>query len=153
WHASYPAAPGRPTFTTENVYNVNGYLSEVKDTSESGWSIWKATSMDAEGHLTGDVINTGTVTGAYTFDKGTGQLTHVVTKTSGTTQQDSSYACWTNGNLLSRTDALQNRTETFGYDALNRLKSSSISGGGPSTTWSYDSNGTSALGNLTSTSE
>lgn len=74
-------------------------------------------------------------------------MSRIQTRTSGTLQQDTRYTYCRNGNVASRLDALQNRTETFGYDDANRLRSAVISGGA-TTTWSY-----SASGNLTSTNE
>ena len=61
--------------------------------------------------------------------------------------QDVSYQWDAVGNLLSRGDATQSLSESFGYDSLNRV-TSAIVAGGPAKTFAYDS-----IGNITAKSD
>ena len=61
--------------------------------------------------------------------------------------QDVNYQWDAVGNLLTRGDATQSLSESFGYDSLNRV-TSAIVAGGPAKTFAYDS-----IGNITTKSD
>jgi RHS repeat-associated protein len=169
---------GRPTqvatmidgisYTMGATYDANGSLSRVSypsgfiaryghtnlgDTNQllddaTGHVYWTANTGDAELHLTQETAGNGLVTTSG-FDPLTGGLISVATGT-GATVQNLSFTYDKRGNLLSRTDASANLSESFGYDKLNRLTSSNVnlSPTPLSKTFSYD-----AIGNLTSKSD
>ncbi len=104
--------------------------------------------MDAELHLTQQTTGNGLVT-ANGFDALTGRLTSVATGT-GSVVQNLSVIYDKRGNPLSRSDANTNLSETFTYDGLNRLLSSTVNLTPTplAKTFSYD-----PIGNLVSKSD
>ncbi|MBI3343676.1 MAG: VCBS repeat-containing protein [Gammaproteobacteria bacterium] len=136
------AATTYPTgFAVKNLYNAYGYLSEVRN-SASNALYWQANAEDAEGKLTQQTLGNGLST-VNSYDT-LGRVTAISTGVgAGSAVQYLNYRYDAIGNLLERKDANQNLTETFTYDGLNRLTSSSITGVGTNT-YQYDS-----IGNLT----
>ena len=98
-------------YYTTNSYDIYGNLSEVRDANRS---IWKAVEANARGQLTKE--NKGVKQTLYGYDD-RGMTTSI--QTAGVV--DMSYVFDSKGNLFSRTDALTNQKEQFGYDVLNRL--------------------------------
>jgi RHS repeat-associated protein len=137
---AYPVANGT-RFTVYTQYNATGYLAAV--TNSAGFVYWKANARDAEGHLLQETLGNGLVT-TRSYNVASGALQTIRTGATNNVQ-NLNYAFDYLGNLQSRNDAIQNTTETFGYDALNRL--TSVSGPAPKT-YAYDS-----IGNLTSKSD
>ncbi len=80
---------------------------------------------------------------ARTYNAVTGRLEAIATTGTASPVQQNGFSYDTIGNLLSRSDSTQGITETFGYDALNRL--TSATGAGVAKTYAYN-----AIGNLTS---
>ena len=120
----------------------------LADPSTITW--WRATSRDAAGRLTGHRTGNGLVTIAD-YDRATGQLNTIQSGFGyGTLVRQLDYVYDGLDNVLARHDVVQGVSETFGYDTLNRLTTSHVSGtidGIPyqdTTTYAYD-----ALGNLT----
>ena len=137
-------------------YNARGYrsgLTNVTDT-ENPAALETFDAMNAYGQIRQQTYGNGVVT-AREFDAKSGRLTDIDT-TRGTTKiQDNTYAWRTNGILASRLDesGATAKEETFGYDALDRLKSATTQLGDLSETmnpaertlsYAYDK-----LGNLT----
>src|SRR5207253_2020357 len=87
-------------------------------------TFWIANARDAELHLLQDTAGNGIVT-ARSFDAPTGRLTSIVAG-SGNGIENFSYTYDALGNPLSRADGNTGVTETFTYDTLNRLTSSSV---------------------------
>jgi RHS repeat-associated protein len=114
-------------FVARYEYTANqNYLQYLKDHS-SGSALWTANTRNAEGQYTQATLQGGVVINR-TFNAQTGRLTAT---TAGPAPSPSSianlnYAYDTLGNLTSRNDATQSLTETFTYDALNRLKTAVI---------------------------
>jgi RHS repeat-associated protein len=159
---------GNPAYTARGTYDANGRLSQV--TYPSGFAVnygytslgyvqqitdagsgqvyWTANARDAELHLTQDTAGNG-VTTARGFDAPTGRLLSIVAG-SGNGVANFSYAYDGIGNVLSRADGYENVSETFTYDALNRLTSSTVNLSPTPLvkTFSYD-----PLGNLLSKSD
>lgn len=116
---SYPSG-----FTARYSYNSLGFANQLQDDASSQ-SYWAANTMDAEGHLTQQTVGNGLVT-TRGFDATTGRLTSIATGASSAVQ-NLSYTYDRLGNPLSRSDVNTNLSETFTYDALNRLTTSTVS--------------------------
>ncbi|MDR3527917.1 MAG: RHS repeat-associated core domain-containing protein [Rhizomicrobium sp.] len=121
----YESNGGRPStiaypsgFTTQYIYNANGYLNQVKDPN-SPQAYWTANARDAELHLISQAAGNGIGTTQY-FDANTGLMTNIRSGPGdGVAAFDYQYD--TLGNLTYRSDNLQSIFEYACYDALNRL--------------------------------
>lgn len=134
---------------TKNVYNVRGYLHEVRNGDASNALYWQANSIDAEGHVLLQTFGNG-VTSQQAFNPNNGRLTTVYTG-AGNSVQNFTYGYDLLGNITNRTDGNQSLTETFGYDLLNRLTSATVNSGGAGIV--TDTYGYNDLGNVTSRSD
>jgi RHS repeat-associated protein len=137
--------------TVNLAYTSLSYLQKVTDAS-SGTIYWQANTADAEGHITALAYGNGIST-TNGFDPKTGRL-NTSQAGSGNGVVNLSYAYDAIGNVKTRQDFNQSLIETFIYDNLNRVKSSSVNStgaGGPgivTLTYSYD-----ALGNMSTRSD
>jgi RHS repeat-associated protein len=86
---------------------------------------WTANARDAELNLTQQTAGNGIVT-IQSFDQLTGRLAGIVAGTSNGVES-LAYAYDRLGNMLTRQDANTGLAESFSYDSLNRLTSSSVS--------------------------
>lgn len=134
-------------FGVTYAYNATGYQSQIID-SFSSQVYWTANARDAEGHLTQQTGGNGVVT-SQTFDANTGLLTGITAGNAGSVASFA-YTYDTLGKLTARSDANTSLSESFGYDSLNRLTSSTVSLSPTPLvkTFSYD-----AVGRLTSKSD
>ncbi|WP_244425208.1 RHS repeat domain-containing protein [Bradyrhizobium sp. STM 3843] len=139
---SYPSG-----FTARYGHTALGDANQLLDDA-TGQVYWTANTLDAELRVTRDTGGNGLTT-TRSFDPLSDRLTGIATGTGGAVQ-NFSYAYDRGGNPLSRSDANTNLSETFTYDALNRLTSSTVnlSPTPLSKTFSYDS-----IGNLLSKSD
>jgi len=140
---SYPGG-----VTVNLTYTSLSYLQKVTDAS-SGTIYWQANAADAEGHITALAYGNGVST-ANGFDPKTGRL-NTSQAGSGNGVVNLSYAYDAIGNVKTRQDFNQSLTETFIYDNLNRVKSSSVNSTGAgivTLTYGYD-----ALGNMSTRSD
>jgi YD repeat-containing protein len=129
-------------FTIRNQYNQASYLNQIIDDA-SGALIWKARSQSSWGYLTEEEFGNGVVA-VRNYDQAFGYLTGLVASVPGNTPlQDLQYTLDDLGNVLSRKDHIQNLTEEFTYDTLNRLIRSEVIEKGTSVDIQYD-----ALGNI-----
>ncbi|WP_165419417.1 RHS repeat-associated core domain-containing protein [Corallincola spongiicola] len=117
-------------------YNPRGYKYAVADLS-SGNLIWQANEADAYGNIT-------------EFEHGNGIVTHKsfyqetgLAESISSTKQAITYQWDQLGNLDFRNDQWKNLNESFTYDGLNRVTSSTIAGQ-DSLSYQYDT-----LGNIT----
>ena len=125
-------------FGVEHVYTAAGYLQEVRDRL-SGALYWRADARNAEGQLTLATYGNGVAT-TQAFHPQNGRLTGITAGPGGAVQAlIFSYDAL--GNLTQRVE--NGLSESFTYDALNRLTGSTVAGG-PVKTYAYDS-----IGNLT----
>lgn len=130
--------------TIKNSYDGNGIL--IGRTMLAGGrsvNIFTATAMNGRGVYTGYNYGNGKSSQtSYDLDNG------VYTRFYTAGIQDLRMA-WDNrnGNLTSRSEALKNLTETFTYDNLDRLTSTTVNNV-QQLVMSYDGNGGSSLGNL-----
>lgn len=131
-------------FVAVSVYNAFGYQTQLKD-GATNQALWTANARDAELHLTQRTAGNGVVT-SQSFDANTGRLSGISAGNAGAVQSYA-YAYDTLGNMASRSDANTGLSESFGYDALNRLTSATV-GLSLAKTFSY-----SATGNLLSKSD
>ncbi|HYB81050.1 MAG TPA: RHS repeat-associated core domain-containing protein, partial [Mycobacterium sp.] len=134
-------------FGTSYAYTALGYARQIAD-SVTGKVYWTANAEDAELHLTQQTAGNGVATNEG-FDALTGRLLNIQAGT-GSSVANFSYTYDKLGELLSRADANESLTESFVYDGLDRLTSSTVSlSPTPLTkTFSY-----SAIGNLLSKSD
>ncbi len=140
---SRPSTRTYPTgFKTQNVYNAQGYLSQIKNVATNK-VYWKALTMNARGQLIEHVLGNN-VTTSTAYDDSTGRVNGI---TSGNGNvQNLIYTFDSIGNLTERKDTKQNINETFTYDNLNRLTSNTVTGSTNSTkNIQYD-----IIGNITS---
>lgn len=141
-HSTGYDSAGRPltiTYPTgfgyKNVYDANGYLSEVrhKDTNDL---YWRANARDAEGRVTRETLGNGLVTNRQ-YKADSGYLDTVQTGivaadgTLNATVQNDAYSFDAIGNLTTRSQYFGSTslTESFTYDSLNRLISATPLGG------------------------
>ena len=119
------------------TYNTNKHLISLFD-NQSHTNIWQANAIDALGNVTNETLGAG-ISRIKEFDVRTGMLTHLYSV--GEEQLQSLDYHWDNlGNLEWRRDNAINKTETFEYDNLNRVRLSTISGG-DTTEIRYDDSG------------
>ena len=110
--------------TVRSDYNARGYLESLTDTASNSM-LERYRAMNAYGQVTRESYANGVST-ARAFDPNSGRLTGIDTVKDSTTLQDTDYAWQSNGILKSRIShrgGMSARSETFTYDALNRLRS------------------------------
>ena len=128
-------------YALKHLYNGAGYLVALQE-QPSRSVIWKAVTRNARGQLEQQAFGNGLLT-TQQFHPDTGHVVHI--KTGGV--QDLTFQFDALGNLQQRQDLRTGRSESFGYDGLNRLISSQVSGATPVLV-TYD-----ATGNVTSRSD
>ncbi len=130
-------------FKVKQQYTTLGYLEKVVNAQTPATAYWTALATDEFGNVT--LSNVGGILTAKDYEDNTGRLFDV---NSGIgLVQDLSYNYDTLGNLAQRKDELQNKTENFLYDDLNRLTSAAVVGVGAKA-FAYD-----AMGNIISKSD
>jgi YD repeat-containing protein len=115
---SYPSG-----FAVSYGYNATGYQSQLANVATSE-VYWTANARDAELHLTQQTSGNGIVT-TQAFDPNTGQLTDITAGDGGGVLRHT-YTYDKLGKLTERSDANTGLDETFAYDPLNRLISSTV---------------------------
>ncbi|HOZ15530.1 MAG TPA: polymorphic toxin type 23 domain-containing protein [Tenuifilaceae bacterium] len=127
-----------PGGLTVNQAYRNGYLEEIK--TATGDAIWKASSMNSSGMVTESIYGTN-VSQLNSFDK-YGFPTSIKTTALGSLVQQFDYGFdVAKGNLSWRRDVKHGLTESFGYDGLNRLTSSTPSNTGIASNYTFVENG------------
>jgi YD repeat-containing protein len=125
-------------------YNALGYQTTLTNVANAQ-VYWVANARDAELRLTQQTAGNGVATDQV-FDPLMGRLT-AIQSGAGAAIQKFDYAYDAIGNVTSRADSNQGWSESFTYDALNRLTSASI-GVNIAKTFSYD-----PIGNIVSKSD
>jgi len=126
---TYPSTTAYSSgLTVKREYNSLGYLTQVKNNSNNSL-FWQADVMTARGQLSQATLGNGTT--EYTgFSAANDWLTSNTSTNSLSLLRDMSYSFDDVGRITERVDLLQNHlAEAFTYDQLDRLTSSSISGG------------------------
>ncbi len=118
-------------FAIQHQYTAQGYLEQV--TSSDGTTIyWQKTQENARGQLEVFSLANGTFQSNRTFEKATGLLSQIMTEHGSEKLQNVYYEFDELNNLTKRTDYLADGNrgleESFTYDNLNRLKTTSIKG-------------------------
>ena len=139
---------GLGNFAFYNNYDTKGFLTAVSSLANNGGTkYWQldANGIDAQGRVISETMGNSTQT-KRTYNPITDLLSDIDTTGTAGVVQDLNYTYFTGvPNLNTRSSYVSgNYTETFAYDALNRVLSANISGGA-SKAFAYDS-----LGNITS---
>jgi RHS repeat-associated protein len=121
WTRSYPSG-----LVVETGYTAYGQLRQLSNRA-TGAIYWTATATDAWGKVTAETFGNG-LTGTHTFAASTGQAKSLQWKNGATTLERFDYAYDALGNLKSQQRG--GVTESYGYDARQRLTSSQLSNGG-----------------------
>jgi len=134
-------------FTVKYLYDGVGALVALVDPVDNDVVYWRAHATDAAGRVNLESMGNGINT-ARVFDQATGLLEGISTGYGASSAiQTLTYAWDGMGNLSERYDDNQDLTETFVYDALNRLDYSQLDTGAGAATnldLTYD-----AAGNVT----
>jgi RHS repeat-associated protein len=128
-------------FGVRTLYNSQGYPQTLRRTSDN-LVLWQAGTINARGQLEQANLGNGLVT-TRDFNAETGLVERI--RAGGA--QSLSFTYDAIGNLQSRRDDVRGLSEVFGYDTLNRLTSSQVSGRA-AVTLTYDE-----LGNITTKSD
>jgi RHS repeat-associated protein len=117
----YPQPLGMATFGVTHDYDAHGYRIGVRD-KETNDAFWELQEVDHAGRIQRERFGNEVETTRWYYDDKQ-SLKSITTLVGGKTIQDLSYEWDERLNLKSRADALQvqNTTERFKYDALNRL--------------------------------
>ena len=129
-------------FSVRHRYDNLGYLRQVVD-GQSGKAYWTRQGFNGRGQITDQLLGNGLTT-LRAFDPKSG-LPQAIATNGGI--QEETYFFDNLGRLERRTAKQIGRTETFAYDALNRLLRSTVVGG-PVKAFTYD-----PLGNIKSKSD
>lgn len=106
---------------TEQLTYRNGFLSEVRLADST--VVYRHDEENSQGQLT--KLTAGGMQRNYAFNNWGAPIRRSITRPDGSILFDYSYRFNAkNNNLESRTDAIGSLTESFGYDALNRLTTS-----------------------------
>jgi RHS repeat-associated protein len=137
---TYPASTSGYRFALKSVYDAYGYLNQVKDNS-AGTVFWTINSANDSNLPTLETLGNG-VQIATGYTPWTNEMTSRSEGSGGSTTnlQSLTYNWDTTGTLHQRIDNRQALTEQFTYDAMNRLKSSTLNGT-TTLTMSYDATG------------
>ena len=138
---TYPESPsytpGR--FKVEYKYNAPGYLERVvDDLGTTNTVYYQATSVDAEGRITGQYLGDGSLN-KRGYVPGSSRLafSNAALDEGSNTKfdvQNHTYTYDGVGNLQTRSDLLKGLVETFEYDALQRLTQSTVNDNGTNKT-------------------
>ncbi len=127
------------------TYNLQGGIETITLTpaGQSALTVLSNINYNAGGQLTRIAYGNG-ITSDYTFNPLTWRLDRLVSAGPGGTLQDFTYQFDPVGNVLGITDAVNSGTQSFTYDALNRLVTATGARYG-SLAYAYD-----PIGNMTS---
>jgi YD repeat-containing protein len=140
----YPAVPERQQFSVEYDYTAHNDLEKIRDPASQGLPFWTVQGRNADGALTKALRGDGAIH-KRSYQLLTGRLDVLELEKAGQALDSIKHTYFLNGNLKTRTDSVNGRTETFGYDDLERLTSWKLdtSAGTRETSYHYD-----RLGNL-----
>ncbi|MEQ1751505.1 MAG: hypothetical protein ABL974_18930, partial [Prosthecobacter sp.] len=122
-------------YTRASVYNERGFLSEVHEFSAGGAMLWRGMSYDASGKMLLEHNGNGIGTqNRYHPTRGFLESSRTLRWTTNATVQEYEMQLDDLGNVLWRREqrfeeaSPITRTESFGYDKINRLTYSSVTG-------------------------
>src|SRR5690606_25420273 len=135
---TYPGPSNQ--LAVKHLYNGQGYLTHLHNNATNAL-YYQVTAMDARGNVTGETHGNALTT-SRVYQASTGYLQSVSTGNSPiNNRQNLSFTFDNIGNLTGRTDTIKAFTETFTYDTLNRLTTTSANFGNgqlQTTALSYD---------------
>jgi YD repeat-containing protein len=113
---AYPEVPNYARFTVRQTYTDTSYVKGIVDAT--AWrSFWQADSLNSDDQLLQATLGNG-LTSQRGYDQTTGRLTSLIEGSALAL----GYAYDRDGQVWHRDDAIANRSETFSYDGLHRLK-------------------------------
>ena len=130
-------------FAVKRAYNLQGYLSQIQNAANAAEVFWKADVVDEDGHVLQETLGNGLTT-TRLYNPLTGKLESIAAGPNGSIQ-NLSMTYDSIGNLMSRSDTVMGWSESFTYDALNRITGVT---GPASKSYAYD-----AIGNITNKSD
>ncbi|WP_053006195.1 RHS repeat domain-containing protein [Kiloniella spongiae] len=133
-------------FAVDYSYTATGYLDQITKTADSSL-IWKAKTRDADGRVREAQLGNGLT--EWTDVDELGRVTSRRLSGAQGLQLDLAMTFDLVGNLTARQDNVQDRKETFGYDALNRLTSNLLVKTSDSTQLASNTYGYDIIGNMT----
>jgi len=116
--------PGTSGFAVEYGFDAAGNVVSAADPHSSN-VYWQVSDVDQGYRLKQETLGNGTTTDRH-YEALTGYLDSITTKHGSAPIQQLTYG-YTNDNLTRRTNVTSGVTETFGYDALNRVKRTTYS--------------------------
>ncbi len=128
--------PGASNFAVEYGFDGAGNVISAADPTNSATVYWRISDVDQGYRLKQETLGNGVTTDRH-YEALSGHLDSITTKHVNTPLQQLKYV-YTNDNLTRRTDVSSGVSETFGYDALNRVKSTTYSNRSGSETITYD---------------
>jgi RHS repeat-associated protein len=151
---SRPLTLTYPTgFQVKNVYGANSYLTNIKSPDDLK-TYWTANDYDADGHIIEEQYGNGVITDRVYIPENGLLKTVSAGVGGGHAVQNLEYHFDILGNLMTRKDNNQTiggttLTESFTYDALNRLRTAQATGQAVKN-FTYDTigAGTASLGNI-----
>jgi RHS repeat-associated protein len=148
---SYPNVPGRQRFKVQRNYTSTNYLASLEEVDPTNpLKLWEVLARNADDQLLAGQFGNGRLS-KRTYEPAMGRLKTIadmgcVGVNCIGAEYSLAYTYYDDGNVQTRTDSAAARAEQFSYDALNRLKSWTLSAGGSERETSY---GYDAIGNLT----
>ncbi|HKO47592.1 MAG TPA: RHS repeat-associated core domain-containing protein [Polyangiaceae bacterium] len=119
-------------------FDAAGHVTSVSDAADASNVYWQLTGAK-QGYLPSLETFGNGVTTERQYEDLTGYLSSITTKHGASLIQQLSYGGYdANGNLGHRTDALTGVTESFGYDALDRVTSTSYGNAYSPEPFAYD---------------
>ncbi|NTX33286.1 VCBS repeat-containing protein [Myxococcus sp. CA033] len=140
----YPTGPGGTRLAVQQTYTATGYPESVRDAATSA-EYWRVKDRDAAGRLLVEARGGNVLTSWNRYD-GQGRLRFIESrKAAGQLVQSLAYSYNADDSLRSRHDNLNQVTESFQYDGVDRLTRWTVQAGCDNTVTNY---GYDDLGNL-----
>ncbi|WP_437832732.1 FG-GAP-like repeat-containing protein [Sorangium sp. So ce1153] len=146
---AYPEVPGAPRFTVKHTYDSRGYLERISDVTadpaSAGEPLWMVTARNDDGALSAAKYGSG-VWMTRSYDPVTGRLDTVEQRLGADVLSSLRYEYYSDGRVKRRFEPAGDRSESYVYDTLHRLRVWSLKAGDveQETEYRYD-----LLGNLT----
>ncbi|HKO53019.1 MAG TPA: choice-of-anchor A family protein [Polyangiaceae bacterium] len=129
----YPGASG---FAVKYGFDSAGNVISVADPANSANFYWQISDVDQGYRLKQETLGNGVITERH-HEALSGRLDSITTKRGSVPIQQLTYG-YQDQNLTRRTNVASGVSETFGYDALNRVTSTTYSNRSGSETVTYD---------------
>jgi RHS repeat-associated protein len=117
--------PGTSGFAVEYGFDSAGNVISAADPTHSSVVYWRISDVDQGYRLKRETLGNGVTTDRH-YDASSGHLDSITTMHGSASVQHLTYG-YTKNNLTRRTNVTSGVTETFGYDALNRVNRTTYS--------------------------